>query len=289
DTTQVEALGEEPYIVFNEHLRLVGERTSVPGESILTRQPDPVEALLDEARGDDILIMGLPAPTGNGDHTAAVESSGALRVSEEKGPPLLLLNTPASIDLAGYARKVRASRSKKRWADMPFEHWFVEHTYHGDEFKDPDEFLKAKRASGLTLSVAILTSNDEKHIYSVLTGLKRVLVEMHPIADQTGGGAPGSTDNTLQRAREMGVEVYQAGEILPAQGDLHGRGESLWKSLSVLRGDIIVWLDPRAKKFHPSTVLSLAGPLLRHSTLQLVKAFGSTDTPDGQRNASSKG
>jgi glucosyl-3-phosphoglycerate synthase len=286
--TQVEALGEEPYIVFNEHLRRVRERTAVPVESILTRQPDPVEALLDEARGDDILIMGLPSPEDGGDHASAAASSVALRVSNAKGPPLLLLNTPASIDLAGYARKVRAGRSKKRWVDMPFEHWFVEHTYHGDEFKDPEEFLKAKRASGVMLSVGILTSNDSKHIHSVLTGLKRVLVEMHPIADQIVVVDAGSTDGTVEIARGLGVEVFQSGEILPAQGDLHGRGECWWKSLAVLHGDIIVWLDPRARHFHPGTALSLAGPLLRVSTLQLVKAFGQTDTPDGPPRAARK-
>ncbi|MEO8286851.1 MAG: hypothetical protein ABI670_10495 [Chloroflexota bacterium] len=284
--SQVEALGEEPYIVFNEYLQQVREQTGVRAESILTRRPDPVQALLEEAKSDDILLMGLPALQSGIDHAATSESSVALRVSKEKGPPLLLLNTPVSIDLVGYSRKVKASRSKKRWVDMPFEHWFVEHTYHGDEFKDADEFLKAKQSSGLSLSVALLTSNDARQIHSVLTGLKRVLSEMHPIADQIAVIDAGSTDGTPDIARQLGVEVYDASEILPAQGDLHGRGECWWKSLAVLRGDIVVWLDPRAKRFHPSTVLSLAGPLLRHSTLQLVKAFGQTETPDGVRQSS---
>jgi glucosyl-3-phosphoglycerate synthase len=287
-TTQVQALGEEPYIVFNEQLRRVREKTNVRVESVLTRQSDAVDALLNEARADDILIMGLPPAESGTDHAANVESSIALRVSREKGPPLLLLNTPASIDLAGYLRKARASRSKKRWVDMPFEHWFVEHTYHGDEFRDPEEFLRAKQASGLSISVGVLTSNDEKHIHSVLTGLKRVLMEMHPIADQIVVVDAGSTDKTLEIGRGLGVEVYRAGDILPAQGDLHGRGECWWKSLAVLRGDIIVWLDPRAKRFHPSTALSLAGPMLGNSTLQLVKAFGQMDTPDGARRNSNR-
>jgi glucosyl-3-phosphoglycerate synthase len=163
---------------------------------------------------------------------------------------------------------------------MPFEHWFVEHTYHGDEFKDPDEFLRAKEAAGLTLSVALLTSNDAKVVRSGIMGLKKVLQEMHPIADQIAVIDSGSPDGTAELAREMGAEVYEAAGILPEQGALHGRGECWWKSLAVLKGDIIVWLDPRARRFHPSTVLSLAGPLLRLPTLQLIKAFGQTDTPD---------
>ncbi len=294
--TQVEALGEEPYIVFNEQMQQMREHVTVPVESILTRQADPVEALLGETRPDDLLIMGLPSPVARGEQRAATdiglndgrrpaESSVAMRVSQVKGPPMLLVSTPASIDLAGYSRKVRAGRSGKHWTDMPFEHWFVEHTYHGDEFKDPEEFLRAKQASGLTLSIGVLTSNDDKHIYSVLTGLKRVLMEMHPIADQIVVVDAGSTDTTLERARDLGVEVYQASEIVPSQGDLHGRGECWWKSLAVMRGDILVWLDPRAKRFHPSTALSLAGPLLRNSGLQLVKAFGQAETSGIARSA----
>jgi glucosyl-3-phosphoglycerate synthase len=295
-SSQVEALGEEPYIVFNDQMRQMREHVTVPVESILTRHPDPVEALLGETRTDDLLIMGLPSAAARGEQRAAsdlgsndgrrpAEGSVALRVSQVKGPPMLLVSTPASIDLAGYSRKVRAERSGKHWTDMPFEHWFVEHTYHGDEFKDAEEFLKAKQASGLTMSIGVLTSNDDKHIYSVLTGLKRVLMEMHPIADQIVVVDAGSTDTTLERARELGVEVYQASEIVPSQGDLHGRGECWWKSLAVMRGDILVWLDPRAKRFHPSTALSLAGPLLRNSGLQLVKAFGQAETSGSARPA----
>jgi glucosyl-3-phosphoglycerate synthase len=84
-------------------------------------------------------------------------------------------------------------------------------------------------------------------------------------------------------ARQLGADVYEAANILPGQGALHGRGECWWKSLAVLRGDIVVWLDVRARRFHPSTALSLAGPLLRVPTLQLVKDFGQIDGPEGHR------
>jgi hypothetical protein len=200
-------------------------------------------------------------------------------VSQQKGPPLLLLHSPEPLDLADYRHRVRttrtrANRSKKAWDDMPFENWFVENTFHADEFKDPEAFLEAKRRSGLTISVGLLTSNDAEHIYSAITGLKRVLVEMHPIADQIAVIDAGSGDGTPEIAQRLGVEVYSTAELLPEKGNLHGRGESWWKSLAALRGDVLVWLDIRAQRFHPSTAMSLAGPLLRVPTLQLVKAYG---------------
>src|SRR6185295_1655598 len=102
----------------------------------------------------------------------------------------------------------------KAWDDMPFEHWFVENTFHGDEFKDPEAFLEAKRRSGLSISVALLTSNDAPHMHSVITGLRKVLVEMHPIADQIAVIDAGSSDGTAEVARSLGVEVYSCAELL---------------------------------------------------------------------------
>ncbi|HYP41535.1 MAG TPA: universal stress protein [Chloroflexia bacterium] len=195
-----------------------------------------------------------------------------LVVAQKKGPPLMVLRTAAPLDLHSYVRK-RTRPARKGWSDLPFEQWFVENTYHGDEFRDGDEFMRLKRESGLTISVALLTSNDARHIYSILTGLRRVLNEMHPIADQIAVIDAGSTDGTVDIARSLGVEVYTSDGILPEQGHLYGRGESWWKSLAVLRGDITVWLDPRAQRFHPTTAMSLAGPLLRVPSLHFVKAF----------------
>src|SRR5207244_7002364 len=113
------------------------------------------------------------------DFGPATQSSFPLRVSEEKGPPLLLVHTHEPLDFADYRKKLHhpesARRARKSWDDMPFEHWFVENTFHGDEFKDPNAFVEAKRRSGLSISVALLTSNDSAHIYSAITGLKKVL------------------------------------------------------------------------------------------------------------------
>jgi glucosyl-3-phosphoglycerate synthase len=280
--SQVEALGEEPFLVFNEELNRVREAVDVPIESILTRVEDPAQAILSEVRADDIVIMGLGP---QGQQARVGGESLALQVSAAKGPPLLLLSVPAAMDLRAYNRRLqarvsgRSSRGRagsRQWADMPFEHWFVEHTFHGDEFKDPEEFLRAKRAGGLSMSVVVLTSNDGERIHSVIMGLRKVLQEMHPLADQILVVDAGSSDGTPERARDLGAEVYEASEILAEQGDLHGRGESWWKSLAVAKGDLVVWLDPRARRFHPSTALALAGPLLRLPTLQMVKAFGGT-------------
>ncbi len=279
---QMAALGEEPYIIFNEHLQIAQESASVPVESILTIGTDPSASLAQEIHESDLVVMGMGADSG-------VARGGvrpmSITIAKKKSLPMLVLRAAGQVDMETYARESRSVRPKSEGSDMPSERWFVENTYHGDEFRDPEEFLRLKRANGRSLSVGILTSNDEKHIYSILMGLKKVLQELHPIADQIIVVDAGSTDGTLEVARSLGVETYVAGELLPEQGNLYGRGESWWKSLSVLRGDVCVWLDPRARRFHPTTAMSLAWPLLRVPHLQFVKAFETPHPYDPKQDA----
>ncbi|MDQ6694740.1 MAG: hypothetical protein M3014_10025 [Chloroflexota bacterium] len=271
---QESALAQEPYRAFSNYLNRVQALSSVPIERIGTAEPDTASAMLQEIREGDIVVMGMA------DLRTSVEpEDGAagplplpLAVASEADVPLLLLRSREPQDLVNYTTDSPGA-SRESVTDAPFEYWFVQNTYYGDEFRDPEEFLKLKKASGLSLSVALLTLNDSRHIQSVLTGIKKVLCEIHPMADQIAVLDMGSTDGTVEIARSLGAEVYLCGEILPGEGNLPGRGEGWWKSLAVLRGDVLVWLDPRAPRFHPSTALALAGPLMRISTIHLVKAF----------------
>ncbi len=264
---------EEPYAVFTHYLQEIKASVTVQINSLLTMESNAAAALLKEARRDDLVIMGM-APSPVRSHGSDAETYPVpLRMSGDKGPPLLVLRTAEPVDIDHYTRTARTRRARKSNGDTPFERWFVENTYHGDEFKDADEFLRLKQASNQTLSVALLTFNDAERIYSLITGMKKALTEIHPIADQIAVIDAGSSDDTADIARSLGVEVYQAEGILADRGALYGRGESWWKSLAVLRGDLLVWLDPRARRFHPSSAISLAGPLLRVPSLQLVKAF----------------
>ena len=265
---------DEPYVLFTERLRHVESATESPIATVLTLEDDPAAALLAEAHGGDLLVMGMASAVQDGSPTPNLAST----LAHERGLPMLVVRAGGGQDLAEYTQEAR-SQSPRAGRDLPFERWFVENTYHADEFRDPDEFVKLKRASGLTISVGLLTSRDEKQLYSILTGLKRVLCDLRPIADQIVVVDAGLSHETPELARSLGVEVYLASEILPHVGSFHGRGESWWKSLAVMRGDIQVWLDPRARRFHPTTAMALAGPLLREPNLQLVKAFTRPQPP----------
>ncbi|MEO2237079.1 MAG: hypothetical protein ABGW95_02395, partial [Candidatus Poseidoniia archaeon] len=61
--------------------------------------------------------------------------------------------------------------------------------------------------------------------------------------------------------------------LLPHLGDAPGKGEALWKSLYILNGDIIAWIDTDIKNIHPQFVYGVVGPILRHPQVQYVKGF----------------
>jgi glucosyl-3-phosphoglycerate synthase len=52
-----------------------------------------------------------------------------------------------------------------------------------------------------------------------------------------------------------------------------GKGEALWKSLLVTRGDIIVWIDTDIVNIHPRFVYGILGPMLINPQIQFVKGF----------------
>jgi glucosyl-3-phosphoglycerate synthase len=56
-------------------------------------------------------------------------------------------------------------------------------------------------------------------------------------------------------------------------GTYRGKGEALWKSLHVTKGDIVAWIDTDITNIHPRFVYGLLGPLLRRPDVQYVKGF----------------
>ncbi|HVO40373.1 MAG TPA: glucosyl-3-phosphoglycerate synthase, partial [Spirochaetia bacterium] len=74
-------------------------------------------------------------------------------------------------------------------------------------------------------------------------------------------------------AEQNGARVFSSRDILRKYGTYRGKGENLWKSLYVLEGDLIVWIDADISNIAPKFVYGLVGPLLRDARISYVKAF----------------
>ena len=153
------------------------------------------------------------------------------------------------------------------------DRWFAENTFHSHEFSDLNTLCVLKEKQGLTISVALPALDEEETIGNVIRTLKTALMDETHLVDEIVLIDSNSTDSTVAIAETFGIPIYEHPEILPEIGSLRGKGEALWKSLHVLTGDIIVWVDTDITNMHPRFVYGLIGPLLRHPHLQYIKGF----------------
>ena len=117
------------------------------------------------------------------------------------------------------------------------------------------------------------TLNEGETVGKILSTIKSELYDKYPLLDEIALIDSNSTDGTQEIARDLEIPVYIDNEILPSQGTKKGKGEALWKSLYVLNGDIIVWIDTDIKNITPNFVYGLVGPLLKYPRIKYVKGF----------------
>src|SRR5207302_7505693 len=126
---------------------------------------------------------------------------------------------------------------------------------------------------GLTISLGLPTLNEQDTIGKVVRTFKHALMERVPLLDEIVVIDSGSSDRTAAIAKRAGVTVVQHSEILPRYGAFHGKGEALWKSLFMLKGDLICWVDTDVTNIHPKFVYGLLGPLLSDPEIHYGKGF----------------
>lgn len=150
-------------------------------------------------------------------------------------------------------------------------YWLKNNSFKAAQFKT-DWLQQQKEKQKLTVSVGIPTLNVEQTLGEVLKSCCQ-LKEETGLVDQIAIIDSYSTDSTLEVAKKYPVEIYNDAEILSQVAPAKGKGEALWKSLAVLKGDIIVWLDSDVYNFSPYFITGLIGPLLAQPHLVFVKAF----------------
>lgn len=155
---------------------------------------------------------------------------------------------------------------------MTPDDWLTRRTFSAADF-DPERLVAAKRATGATVSVCLPALNVADTIGPILESIREHWIEGLPLADELVVIDSHSHDATAQIARDAGAIVHQDDAILPELGPERGKGEALWKSLAVTRGEIVCWIDADIVDFSPAFVPGMLGPLLTDDEIGFVKAI----------------
>jgi glucosyl-3-phosphoglycerate synthase len=221
-----------------------------------------IETLTEEQPEHQLLILGTPA------HHATHGEFGARTRLILKAVPLPAVVVHAPVELqAPLVRRIAPSFS------VNVDKWFAENTFDANEFSDLNRLVSLKKAQRLTVSLGLPALNEEETIGKVITTVRDNLMERYPLVDEIVLIDSNSTDSTVEIARSLGVSVFRHADILPELGSYRGKGEALWKSLHVLQGDIIAWIDTDIVNIHPRFIYGLLGPLLASPRVKYVKGF----------------
>lgn len=235
-------------------------------KQLMTVQGNPSEVILQEAREHDLVIIGGAA---GAEPRSFILGPVVEQIARSTDKPLLVVKTPEPFEAWERNRHVIQPKALSERVDQ----WFAENTFHRQEFADLTKLVELKEKQRLTVSLGLPALNEAETVGGIIRLIKKKLYDEIPVLDEIALIDSGSTDETVKIAEDIGIPVYAHQEILPEHGAFCGKGEALWKSLFVLNGDIIAWVDTDIRNFYPGFVYGLLGPLLREPEIQYVKGF----------------
>lgn len=124
-----------------------------------------------------------------------------------------------------------------------------------------------------TISVVVPARDEEATVGAVVERLVADLVTgASGLVDEVVVIDSDSADDTARAAARAGARVEAAAAIRSDLGSVPGKGEALWKSQFVTRGDLVVFVDADLVDWGTHFVTGLLGPLLVDEDVHLVKA-----------------
>src|SRR6201994_4513605 len=147
--------------------------------------------------------------------------------------------------------------------------WFEQRSYHHRDFEGLGR-ASEKGAERPSTTLIFPARNVAGTIGTILSVVEELRART---------GLPGqvivvdadSSDGTADIARAHGAEVYSENELMRDYGPAQGKGDAMWRALSVATGDIVMFADSDSDDFQEHFVYGTLGPLLADPQLQFVK------------------
>jgi glucosyl-3-phosphoglycerate synthase len=167
------------------------------------------------------------------------------------------------------------------------ERWAQTRTYHHSAYS-PERIAAARTERGLGVSVCLPARECAQTVGDHVAALMR-LREQGAI-DEVVVIDAASADGTAAIAERAGANgVHQESELMPELGPVLGKGDAMYRALSVLGGEIVCFLDADTAGATAHYATGLIGPLVCEAPeIVFVKAFyrrpfehGGVSLPEG--------
>jgi glucosyl-3-phosphoglycerate synthase len=150
------------------------------------------------------------------------------------------------------------ARTPRRWAPH--------RTFHHSQF--PPQRVAAEREA--TVSVCLPARNEAATIGTIVDSLMPLVAQ--GVVDQVVV-VDDSTDGTAQIARARGAQVHDQSSLCPELGPVQGKGDAMWRALTVLHGGVVCYLDADSERFGAHFAAALAGAVAIPGPVTFAKAF----------------
>jgi glucosyl-3-phosphoglycerate synthase len=148
------------------------------------------------------------------------------------------------------------------------ERWLEDRTFHHSSY--PAARIAAERTQ--TVSVCLPAKECAATVGEIVTALFEL--RSLGVLDDVLVVDAGSVDGTARIAREAGARVVQEAELLPEHGPVLGKGDAMWRALSVVDAELVCFLDADSKGFSAHFATGLLGPLVcEPGDVSFVKGF----------------
>ena len=148
---------------------------------------------------------------------------------------------------------------------MDMRNWFDTRSYRHQDFEG------VRPPAGQTATLILPTRNVADTIGPILSAVTD-LRERTGLIDQVLVVDADSPDGTAEIAREYGAEVHSENALMPAYGPCLGKGDAMWRGLSVARGDLVMFADADTRDFSGHFIYGTLGPLLARPGIRFTKA-----------------
>ncbi len=239
-------------------------------------------AILREAEGADVVVMGASAAPTTGDGETYLFGALPEAIAAKSKKTVIVVKTREPIGEATFDQLSKRAETlaaaeraanESRAVPQRVERWFGESNFHHREFGDLDRLVRLKEQAGLTVSLVLPALNEEETIGAIVRMARRDLMERHHLVDELLVMDSDSDDRTREIAAGEGARVAIHSQVLTRYGSYRGKGEALWKSLYETSGDIVVWADSDVRNWHPRMVYGTVGPLIAEERIQYVKGY----------------